>query len=308
MMKDTINKLLFVVDETLTVNTIRTRRYSRLTGTFSLWLHLIVLLGVTLLATSAQNDFVSLDSVRDNSDCPLSKNDVSQTEGLNGLYRLRTTVMGQLYSTNIFRNCIGVFYRVLRISVGRFSFRRSVGRSVHPLVTFVYFSRFSRCCSCKSVCLASTLLPPSTHMWPLTYTRPCFSFDIQADDCFTSDHLNSTDDEHGFQITEHHLGNEFVCSGHIRGNGETDEIRPIVIKNYLELVKLKRCSVIEGSLRIFHVHADFSHVSFPKLVEITGHLVIAHVQGRWLICVVDLSSKRSLCIPCLYQLTLFQQV
>ena len=160
MMKDTINKLLFVVDETLTVNTIRTRRYSRLTGTFSLWLRLIVLLGVTLLATSAQNDFVSLDSVRDNSDCPLSKNDVSQTEGLNGLYRLRTTVMGQLYSTNIFRNCIGVFYRVLCISVGRFSIRRSVGRSVHPLVTFVYFSRFSRCCSCKSVCLASYITAP----------------------------------------------------------------------------------------------------------------------------------------------------
>ena len=164
MMKDTINKLLFVVDETLTVNTIRTRRYSRLTGTFSLWLHLIVLLGVTLLATSAQNDFVSLDSVRDNSDCPLSKNDVSQTEGLNGLYRLRTTVMGQLYSTNIFRNCIGVFYRVLCISVGRFSIRRSVGRSVHPLVTFVYFSRFSRCCSCKS-------LPGFLHYCPHPHTR-----------------------------------------------------------------------------------------------------------------------------------------
>ena len=80
-----------------------------------------------------------------------------------------------------------------------------------------------------------------------------------------------------FEITEHRLGDEFVCGGVLLDNGE---IGPIEIKSYLELVQLRNCTVVEGSLNIALFKEDISKVSFPKLVEVTGYIIIYRVQGK----------------------------
>ena len=90
--------------------------------------------------------------------------------------------------------------------------------------------------------------------------------------------MQLTEDEKRFQISEHHLGQEFVCGGVLgrRSGG----IGPIEIKSFIELVQLRNCTVIEGSLKIASLKDDLSQVSFPKLVEITGYLIIYRVQGE----------------------------
>ena len=104
---------------------------------------------------------------------------------------------------------------------------------------------------------------------------------VQLDYGYTRADVEPSEHEARFEFTEHHLENEFVCGG-VHQQGQ--EIGPIEIKSYIELVQLRNCTVIEGSLKIASLKEDISEASFPKLVEITGYLIIYRVQGRKQIC------------------------
>ena len=84
------------------------------------------------------------------------------------------------------------------------------------------------------------------------------------------------------------MGNEFVCGGLLQNNGE---IGPILIKSYVELVALHNCTVVEGSLKISSFKDDLSKVSFPKLVEVTGYVLIHRLQGVLFLYFLDLEIK-----------------
>ena len=106
---------------------------------------------------------------------------------------------------------------------------------------------------------------------------------MQQQDEFSREDVALSQREKLFQITEHHLGDEFVCGGLLQNNGE---IGPILINSYVELVALRNCTVVEGSLKISSFKDDLSKVSFPKLVEVTGYVLIYRLQGALLIILI----------------------